>query len=147
MQSSRARHGRPGRGSVLVLAAAASIVFLASSPAHAQWVRGSYLSPAGSCPPFVFVTLTTANNQRQLGADAQDDLDLGAPGRQLWFMDRRMADPILVFPLATHVTQGLVSSPISKGSVHEPSVYHHLETNQYWVIFEYFYQEKVPIKI
>lgn len=106
-----------------------------------SWTTGSYLDSGGTCPPFVFVTMP--KTLQNFGFDASPNtslagrLDLGDPGRQLWFMDKSMVEPRLLFPLPVHGALIAAGVPLTHGSVHEPSVYHHLETDQYWVFFSF----------
>lgn len=125
---------------IVLLALAALLLCACRAPAQ-TWNKGSYLHPGGDCPPFVFVSMPKSSSN--FGCDAHADevmagrLDLGAPGRQLWFMDRSLNAPRLLFPLPGH--QQLVQSGValSRGSVHEPTVYHHAATGQYWVFFSF----------
>jgi len=119
-------------GGVLVL----TLVFTASVSLESQWVKGAYLASTGTCPPFVFVTMPLASTR--FGTDVADQFGLGDPGRQLMFMAKELSQPVLLFPRQTHLNQGLINSPaLGDGSVHEPSVYHDLQTNQYWAFFAY----------
>lgn len=138
------------RGASLVLGA---ILLAGSQTAPGQtWSKGSYLNSSGSCPPFVFVAMAKAKQNFGFDAIANHGnggrLHLGSPGRELWFMHKSLQDPVLIFPLPNKTyacellfhgpcpsTSGPV--PLQDGSVHEPHVYHHPITNQYWVFFSY----------
>ncbi len=152
--TSRHSFSRPRRRtpSVAVPLALACSLFATGGTAFAQgFVPGPYLADP-NCPPFVFVTMS--DSLSGFGTDAaQDDslggeLDLGSPGRELWFMDQHRSQPVLLFPLTSNTyASGLhlpASSDLSKGSVHEPAIYHFRDENasagnedRYWVIFSF----------
>lgn len=116
---------------------APAIVILGSLASAQGWVKGSYLSNAqADCPPFVFVAMPLSATG--FGTDVRDQFALGSPGRQLMFMARQRAQPVVLFPRAVHKSRGLVNSPsLGDGSVHEPTVYHDSVHDQYWTIVAY----------
>jgi Hydrazine synthase alpha subunit middle domain len=103
------------------------------------WIRGPYLSQTGACPPFVFLTMPTTTNQfgTDAAVDAQrQELDLGAVGKQLMFMDKSLSAPVLLFPAAaSYPALGIAST--ANGTVSEPCVYHDPGADMYWVLFSY----------
>lgn len=132
------------------LALALCVTICASITAPAQtgsWVPGGYLASPHDCPPFVFVSLPFGANGASggnLGTDSVDDpnseVKLGDKGRELWFMDPQLGAPLLLFPRAADVAERPalhLASPVSNGSVHEPSVYHHTATGTWWVFFSF----------
>ena len=131
---------------IVTTAVLLSTLSLGHLAAQSPWTVDPWVRQASNdCPPFVFVTLSKSHDG--FGIDAQPQrsngagrLELGSPGRELWYMHPALPDPVKLFPLAAHVAKAdlrLNLAPLDHGSVHEPSVYHHTATDQYWVFFSY----------
>lgn len=131
------------------LALACAVIATGGTTVAQDFVPGAYLTDAQyDCPPFVFVAMS--DSLSRFGTDAAEDaarggeLELGSPGRELWFMDRHRPQPVRLFPLRGHTyPSGLHLPPLlSNGSVHEPTIYHFRDENdrepdRYWVIFSF----------
>lgn len=132
-----------------ILGALCSLLACAGTTMAQGFVKGPYLTQSQySCPPFVFVAMP--DTQSGFGTDASEDgnlggeLQMGSPGRELWFMDRHRPDAVRLFPLPGHTYPSALHLPatLSNGSVHEPTIYHFRDENasqpdRYWVIFSF----------